>query len=139
MRAASLLLWCTIAILMGTGCSSSRVIPEPLAPLIDRTVTFREVLAAPESYTGRVLILGGEVLKAKRLKEGTRLEFLQLPLDTHEQPIRDRQQSEGRFLAIQQEFLDSATVTEGMRMTIIGELVGAKRTILTKSSIAIRC
>ncbi len=119
-------LWFTIAILVGTGCSSPRVIPEPLAPLVDRTVMFREVLAAPESYTGRVLVFGGVVLKAKRLKEGTQLEVLQLPLDRHERPIRDRQQSEGRFLAIQQEFLDPATVSDGTRMTIVGELVGAK-------------
>ena len=65
-------------------------------------------------------------MKAKRLKEGTQLEFLQLPLGRAEEPLRERQQSEGRFLAIQQEFLDPATVVAGTRMTIVGEVVGAK-------------
>lgn len=37
-----------------------------MEPLIDRTVSFRDVLASPESYKGRVLVLGGEVLKVKR-------------------------------------------------------------------------
>lgn len=119
-------LWWAVVILMVTGCSSSRVIPEPLAQLVDRTVTFRELLAAPESYPGRVLVIGGEVLKGKRLKDGTQLELLQLPLDRQDRPIHDRQQSEGRFLAIQQEFLDPATVGEGTRMTIVGEVVGVR-------------
>ena len=126
MYVRTFLLGCAITTLAVTGCSSSRVIPERLVPFVDRTVTFRQVLDTPDSYTGRVLVLGGEVLKAKRLKEGTQLELLQLPLDGEEQPIRDRQQSQGRFLAIQSEFLDPATIAEGTRMTIVGEVTGAK-------------
>jgi outer membrane lipoprotein len=109
-----------------TGCSSQRVIPEALEPLVDKAVTFQDVVAAPESYQGRVVVFGGEVLKAKRLKEGTQIEFLQLPLDKAEKPSLDRQQSQGRFLAIQQEFLDPATLVEGTKMTIVGEVSGAK-------------
>lgn len=126
MRVGSFLLWCSIAILTVMGCSSPGVIPEPLMPLIDRTVTFRQVLDAPESYNGRMIVLGGEVLKAKRLMEGTQLEFLQLPLGREEEPLRARQQSEGRFLAIEQAFLDPATVAAGTRITIVGEVVGVK-------------
>lgn len=58
------------------------------------------------------MVLGGVALKAKRLKAGTQIELLQLPLDTGESPILDRQQSQGRFLAVQQEFLDPATIVE---------------------------
>jgi outer membrane lipoprotein len=115
-----------VASLLLAGCSSQRIVPEAMEPLVDRTVSFRDVLASPESYKGRVLVLGGEVLKAKRLKDGTQIEFLQLPLEDGEEPILDRQQSQGRFLALQQEFLDPATVGEGTRMTIVGEVFGAK-------------
>ena len=108
------------------GCSTQRIVPESLEPRVDRTVTFRDVLASPESYTGRVLVLGGEVLKAKRLRAGTEIEVLQLPLDDEEKPSRDRQQSQGRFLALQQEFLDPATVAEGTRVTLVGEISGTK-------------
>lgn len=94
-----MLVWVLLA-----GCASERVIPDALEPMVDRTVTFREVMEAPDSYQGRVLVLGGEVLKAKRLKDGTQIELLQLPLDKGERPILDRQQSQGRFLAIQQSF-----------------------------------
>lgn len=108
------------------GCASERVVPDALEPTVDRTVTFGEVIEAPESYQGRVLVLGGEVLKAKRLKDGTQIELLQLPLDNGDRPILNRQQSGGRFFAIQQEFLDPATIAVGTKMTIVGEVSEAK-------------
>lgn len=122
MRLRSCKSWLLAVLVLSTACASPRVVPETLEPLVDRAVTFREVVAAPDSYQGKVVVFGGEVLKAKRLKEGTQIELLQLPLDTRERPIRDRQQSQGRFLAIQPEFLDPATIAEGTSMTIVGEL-----------------
>lgn len=126
MRLASFKSLWVVTFILVAGCASQRVVPELLEPLVDRTVGFREILSAPESYQGKVVVLGGVVLKAKRLKAGTQIELLQLPLDTRERPILDRQQSLGRFLAIQQEFLDPATIVEGSAMTIVGEVSGAK-------------
>ncbi|MDZ4732835.1 MAG: Slp family lipoprotein [Nitrospirota bacterium] len=117
--------WLVASILL-SGCSSQRIVPESMEPLVDRTVLFRDVLASPESYRGRVLVLGGEVLKAKRLQDSTQIELLQLPLEDGEEPSLDRQQSQGRFLALPQEFLDPATLDEGTRVTIVGEVSGAK-------------
>jgi outer membrane lipoprotein len=97
-----------------------------MEPLVDRTVSFRDVLTSPEFYKGRVLVVGGEVLKAKRLRDSTQVELLQLPLENGEEPTFDRQQSQGRFLALQQEFLDPATLIEGTRVTVVGEVSGAK-------------
>ena len=109
-----------------TACSSQRVIPEELEPLVDRSIPFHDVAVAPDSYRGNLVVLGGEVLRAKRLKNGTQIELLQLPLDKQERPILDRQQSHGRFVAIRQEFLDPATLVKGTMMTIVGELSRAK-------------
>ena len=117
--------WLVASILL-SACSSQRIVPESMEPLVDRTVSFQDVLASPESYKGRVLVLGGEVLKAKRLRDSTQIELLQLPLEDGEEPTLDRQQSQGRFLLLQQEFLDPATVVEGARVTIVGEVSGAK-------------
>jgi outer membrane lipoprotein len=97
-----------------------------MEPLVDRMVSFRDVQASPESYKGRVLVLGGEVLKAKRLHDSTQIELLQLPLKDGDEPSLDRQQSQGRFLALQQEFLDPATMVKGTRVTIVGEVSGVK-------------
>ncbi len=126
MRGLSRNVFSLLVLLLIVGCASQRVVPDELEPLVDRAVTFGEVVAAPESYQGRVLVLGGEVLKAKRLKDGTQIELLQLPLDRDERPILDRQRSHGRFFAIQPEFLDPATIAVGTKMTIVGEVSGAK-------------
>lgn len=126
MRSPSFKLWWVAAFIVAAACSSQRVVPGLLEPLVDRTVTFPEILSAPEPYQGKVVVLGGVVLKAKRLKDGTQIELLQLPLDKSERPLLDRQQSQGRFLAIQPDFLDPATLIEGSAMTIVGEVSGAK-------------
>ncbi|MBS0168711.1 MAG: Slp family lipoprotein [Nitrospira sp.] len=107
------------------GCTSTQVIPESLEPQIDKTVSFEQIVASPDSYRGKVILLGGEVLKAKAMKEGTQLEVLQLPLDSDQEPDLDRMQSKGRFLALQKEFLDPATMADGTRITIVGEVTGA--------------
>ncbi len=115
-----------LVLVLMSGCTSHHVVPYELKSLVDRTVTFREVIASPESYEGRILVLGGEVLKVTRLKDGTQIELLQLPFDTDERPILTRQGSDGRFFAIQKEFLDPATIVEGTMMTIVGEVIEAK-------------
>lgn len=109
---------------VAAGCATS-VIPESLEPQVDKTVTFSQVLEAPDSYRGKVVVWAGEVLKAKAMKGGTQLEVLQLPLDDEQGPVTDRMASKGRFLALQHEFLDPATMTDGTRVTIVGEITGA--------------
>ena len=106
------------------GCASALVIPEPLEQQVDKAVTFSEVLESPDSYRGKVVVWGGEVLKAKAFKEGTQLEVLQLPLDDDQGPVTERMESKGRFLAWQKEFLDPATIADGTRVTIVGEITG---------------
>ena len=118
--------WVVILSLIAAGCSSSPVgIPETLELHIDKNLTFTEVLASPESYKGRLILLGGEVLKAKRLKEGTQVELLQLPLNNDQEPTIDLTQSQGRVLVLHQEFLDPATLMPGMLVTLVGEVSGA--------------
>lgn len=112
-------------LVMAAGCTSTQVIPESLEPQIEKTVTFDQIISSPDSYRGKVVLLGGEVLKAKAMQGGTQLEVLQLPLDDDLEPALDRMQSKGRFLALQREFLDPATVAEGTRVTVVGEVTGA--------------
>jgi outer membrane lipoprotein len=107
------------------GCASSNVVPASLQAQLDKSLTFPQLRDAPDSYRGRLLVLGGEVLSAKRLKEGTKIEVLQIPLDGSYEPGPDRTASQGRFIAVQKEFLDPATIPPGTRLTIVGEVTGA--------------
>jgi outer membrane lipoprotein len=107
------------------GCSSPDVIPESLEPQVDKNVSFTQLRESPDSYRGKMVVVGGQVLKAKRLPEGTQIEVLQLPLEDSLAPAKDRGTSQGRFLALQRASLDPATLAAGTRVTIIGEVTGA--------------
>jgi outer membrane lipoprotein len=116
-----------LLLLILPSCSYSQVeIPEALEQQIDKHLTFPEVFASPDSYQGRNIVLGGQVLNSKRVKEGTQIELLQLPLNKDLEPTTDLTQSQGRALALHQESVDPATLTPGMMVTIVGEVIGAK-------------
>lgn len=104
------------------GCASNRETGEGLPA---NQISFLQVKSAPDSYRGQSVLFGGEVLSARRLKEGTRVEILQLPLDRLGEPGTDRTKSEGRFIAMHREFLDPATIPPGTRVTVTGELTGS--------------
>ena len=88
-------------------------------------VSFLQVKTSPDSFKGQSVVFGGEVLNARRLKDGTRIEILQLPLDGSGHPGIDRTQSQGRFVAMHREFLDPASLPYGTRVTVTGEITGS--------------
>ena len=88
-------------------------------------LTFGQVKATPESYNGQPVTFGGKVLEARRLKDGTRIEILQLPLAGSLQPTTDLSTSQGRFVALRKEFLDPATIPAGTFITVTGEMAGS--------------
>ncbi|MDP9132549.1 MAG: Slp family lipoprotein [Nitrospirota bacterium] len=112
-----------IAAVLAACASSSETLEEaqsgPQAP------PFAQIKATPDSFRGQTLVLGGQVLAARRMKEGTRIEVLQLPLNDSQQPTLDLMQSQGRFVAIQREFLDPATLPHGTFVTITGDVTGS--------------
>lgn len=120
---AAVLGWCSV---VTAGCASHTVVPEALEAQLDREVAFARVLAAPESFVGKRIVVGGEVLKATRMETGLELEILQLPVNADYEPTVVRTESQGRFLAFSQDLLDSATVREGTVVTLVGEVTGAR-------------
>jgi outer membrane lipoprotein len=106
------------------GCASTQVTGDG-SDAQTKALTFLQVKAAPDSFKGQSVVFGGKVLTARRQKDGTRIEILQLPLDRSTRPGYDLTQSQGRFLAFQREFLDPATVPPGTRITVTGEVSGS--------------
>jgi outer membrane lipoprotein len=106
------------------GCVSGEDAVDQTQLLVPQ-INFAQVKAAPETYKGQPVAFGGQVLAARRLKEGTRIEILQLPLTSSLQPVTDLGQSEGRFVAMQREFLDPATIPPGTLVTVHGDLAGS--------------
>lgn len=119
---------------LGAGCASSPwAVPEPIQSKINQTVTFSQILDHPENYVGMVVVIGGEVLNARRLHDGTQLEVLQLPLDDSHRPTTQRTASQGRFLALEKTSVDPATFSKNTRVTLVGKVTGSKVAPLDES------
>jgi outer membrane lipoprotein len=79
---------------------------------------------------GRVVAVGGIVINAKRTKDQTEVEVLELPTKAGGPSVKERLQSEGRFLAVREEFLDPASVPPGTPITVIGVVRGSTTKLL---------
>ncbi|OGP99782.1 MAG: hypothetical protein A2Z51_04960 [Deltaproteobacteria bacterium RBG_19FT_COMBO_52_11] len=91
----------------------------------DPALSFQELLRDPEAYRGRVILLGGRILKTT-LKEGeTWVEVLQQPLNWQQKP-EDTDVSHGRFLVRFADFRDPAVYAAERKITILGEVQGKK-------------
>ncbi len=108
-------------------------VPSELERQVDHSVKFADLRAAPTQFIGRVITVGGIVIASKRTTERTEIEILQLPGKSAGPSTTDRLQSEGRFLAIREEFLDPASVPAGTPVTIIGVVKGAATRPLDES------
>ncbi|MXX10025.1 MAG: hypothetical protein F4Z68_01145 [Nitrospira sp. SB0667_bin_9] len=119
-----------VAVFLLPACAGQSIIPLDIEQQVDSTLSFAQVKDAPTTHVGKVMVLGGEILDATRLKDRTRLTVLQLPTGRNHEPAMDRTMSRGRFLAFQTEFLDPATVPSGTRITIVGKISGATTELL---------
>ena len=120
----------SMATVLLSACAGHSIIPLDIEKQVDPTLSFAQVKESPSTHQGKVIVLGGEVLDATRLKEHTRLTVLQLPTGRNHEPAMDRTKSQGRFLAFQTEFLDPATVPNGTRITVVGKISGAATELL---------
>jgi outer membrane lipoprotein len=111
-------------------------VPPELAQQIDGSVAFADLRAAPGNYVGQVIMVGGVVIKAKRKENRTEIEVLQLPAEAGGPSTTERFRSEGRFMAVREEFLDPATVPPGTPITVIGVVTGSTTRPLDDSEYA---
>ena len=114
------------ALLFLAGCISSELVTQEMEAQISRDISFESIQKEPQKFKGLVVVLGGKVLSARRLKDSTQIEVLQLPLDRADGPILTLPGSKGRFLAYQEAFLDPATIPAGTIVSMIAEITGSK-------------
>lgn len=112
-----------LAAIVSAGCAPP--FPRELLDKIDTNVPFTALQKEPEKYIGKLLMVGGTIVDTKNLKEGTRIEVLQKPLDGEGRPALT-DETGGRFLVVTQTYLDAAVFHRGRSVTIIGEVAGAK-------------
>lgn len=120
--------------LLASACSGSKVIPSELKEQIDSSVSFRDIQASPQSVQGRTVLLGGEVLGARRVQDGVELEILQLPVKGDDPPVERRTESQGRFLAVDHGGGDPASFPPGTKVTLVGAVTGDETRRLDEST-----
>jgi outer membrane lipoprotein len=120
---AHLQLYLLGAAILLSGCAP--VFPREMTDRVDRSLTFRDVLDAPDKYVGSWVMFAGVVISTKNDKEGSLIEILQKPADDNGRPL-DTDSTGGRFLAYTMQFLDPAVYHEGRLITVIGVVKGRK-------------
>lgn len=112
-----------IAVITGISviASCSPPFPKELLEKVDKNISYTALQKEPEKYAGKLLMVGGVIVDAKNLREGTRIEVLQKTLDGEGRP-EQTDETGGRFLVMTQQFLDSAVFHAGRRITVVGEV-----------------
>jgi outer membrane lipoprotein len=108
-----LLMMLGIVLAVMVGCARVQVVPKDMQGQVNRDITFSQLLDNPVQYQGQLLVLGGQVLSAKRLKEATQIEVLHLPLSRDLKPVESLQESERPVFGVSKGFFGSCDSSSG--------------------------
>lgn len=92
---------------------------------VDPKISFQALARDPESYIGKMVLVGGNILEVYVESDQTWIEILQKPLDSQQRP-QYTDVSYGRFLIHFPDFRDPAIYTPGREITVVGEVGEAK-------------
>jgi outer membrane lipoprotein len=105
-----------------SGCA--HVISKDLRAKTDPSLTFGEVFKNPDTYKGKMVIWGGEIIQSILQKNGTTLiEVLDRPLGWRGKP-KKTVAFHGKFLVLVKEHADSDVYERGKKITVAGEILG---------------
>ena len=123
---AGLWVGCALLSIVLSGCNRYQVIPDHLVKQVNDKLSYEQVKGSPETYRGRIVVWGGEVLNAVREGDRTKIEVLQMPLNKDHIPDVPKASSRGRFFVLdsRHEIIDPAIFEEGSKVTVIGEIEG---------------
>ncbi len=94
----------------------------------DKTITFDQVSSDPETYKGKILIIGGVIVAAQNTGQGAMLEVARKSLDIWGRPKRTLR-TEGGFVLKHHGYLNTITYSPGREITAAAEVSGG----MTKS------
>jgi outer membrane lipoprotein len=112
-----------LLVLLLTACASS---PNFSTEGVNETATPRQAVAEIESLRNDAVLWGGIIVNSTNLKHSTRLEVLGYPLDNAQRPDTSAQPT-GRFLAIEQGYLETADYRQGRLVTVEGTLTETRK------------
>ncbi len=111
----------TLILMVTAACAS--VISKKVLDEVDPSVGFVEILADPDAYLGRGVLLGGYVIETRNLPGKTLILVLQSPLGYRKEPAAESS-SKGRFIVSVPGFIDPAIYRPGRKVTVAGTISG---------------
>ncbi len=114
-------------LLMVQACSYA--ISPALVKKADATISFESLERDPESYHGKIIILGGIITQTTTVKQGSLIEVVQKPLDYWGKPQRT-DKSGGKFLVYSATYLDPLVYAPEREITVAAEIEGVRSTML---------
>ena len=103
---------------------------------IDRHLTFEVVKIDPDAHKSKRMIVGGEIIEVRNLKEVTEIDILEKPLGVDRSPLR-LDLSRGRFVLIQPSFLDPEIFKVGRRLTAAATVAGRRTQKIGESELVV--
>ena len=117
--------WATMGIvLLLVGCHAGFPGGGPSSDIGEQP-SFEAIREAPAAHIGKWVLIGGELIAIRNMKETTEIEVLQKSLDADRSPIVS-DQSAGRFLIVHPTFLDPTIFRVGRRITVEGKVTGSR-------------
>lgn len=111
------------SLLLFSGCAG--VISDPVAKQVNQRASLEAVKVQPTNFEGDMILWTGQIVSTENLKEGTRIEIVQKPAAFNRRP-RVSDATEGRFLALADEYLDPTIYERGREVSVAGRLDGQK-------------
>ncbi len=114
---ATILLLMTLVLI--AGCVSQTIQPDVGA--IPK-LTLAQALQDPEAAIGKQVQWGGSIVNVENLEGATRIQIVSRPLAANNKRPRHIDQSEGRFIAEVEGFLDPEVYAKGREITVSGTI-----------------
>ncbi len=104
--------------------SCAPVISPELRAKVDSSLSFQQVLQSPDTYKGKFVLWGGEIIKILPQDGDTYIEVLQRSVGWRGKP-EESSASQGKFLILTKELLDLSLFKKGKKITVAGEIQDA--------------
>jgi len=105
------------------GCTYA--ISRSMTAQADKTITFEMLQTDPDTFKGKIIILGGTISQIDNTPQGTMIEVVQKPLDYWGKP-KDTNRTGGIFLILYPGYLNTMNFTPNRQITVAAEIEGTR-------------
>ena len=102
------------------------ILSEQVRSTADEETLFEEVFSDPNEHLGKIIILGGEILRLQYQGPKTEVEFAEIPLYRGGKPALGFDPGE-HFFVVFPDRVDETLLKKGKVMTIAGRLIGTRK------------